>query len=282
MRYATTLTTTLTLTTLLAGAAVAKPTGQYADVNGLRMYYEIQGQGRPLVLLHGGLVTIDGSFAQSRPQFNKSWKTIAIEQQAHGHTNDVKDRPLTTEQMAEDTYAVLKKLGVDNADFFGWSMGGGIALQIAARHPEMVHKVAVSGTAFTPDGEYPVGNEQLAQMKPENFPLAWRQEYAKKNPDPNGFPNLLAKIKQVMLTWKGMKPEDIKAIRCPVLLMIGDADIVKPEHMVAMFRTLPNAHLAVLPLSDHFAPVQRTDWVVSMVKTFLEAPMQPPPPNQPK
>src|SRR3954470_24955724 len=90
------------LATAAASSAVAKDSGQYFETNGLRMYYEVQGKGRPLVLLHGGMVTIETSFAQTRPAFAEAWKTIAIELQAHGHTNDVKGRPLTLEQMATD------------------------------------------------------------------------------------------------------------------------------------------------------------------------------------
>ncbi|MGH7598949.1 MAG: alpha/beta fold hydrolase [bacterium] len=247
--------------------------GSYASVNGLKMYYEIQGAGKPLVLLHGGMVTIEYSFDKTRPAFNKTWKTIAIEQQAHGHTNDIKDRPLTVEQMAEDTYALLKQLKVDSADFFGWSMGGGIALQIALKHPEMVRKVAVSGTAFYPAGQIPNQQEMMASLTPEMFPAEWVQEYARKNPDPKGFPTLLAKIKQFAADWKGMTTEEIKSIKAPILIILGDADIVRPEHAVEMFRLLPHAKLAVFPMTDHFVPVQRPEWFVAMVQEFLEAPM---------
>jgi pimeloyl-ACP methyl ester carboxylesterase len=237
------------------------------------MYYEVQDIGRPLVLLHGGMVTIEYSFDKIRPAFDKTWKTIAIEQQAHGHTNDIKDRPLTIEQMAEDTYALLKQIKADSADFFGWSMGGGIALQIALKHPEMVRKVAISGTAFYPAGQIPNQQEMMASLTPEMFPPEWVQEYARKNPDPKGFPTLLAKIKQFAVSWKGMTTEEIKSIQAPVLIILGDDDIVRPEHAVEMFRLLPHAKLAVLPMTDHFAPVQRPKWVISMVKEFLAAPM---------
>ena len=247
--------------------------GSYASVNGLKMYYEIQGAGKPLVLLHGGMVTLEYSFEKARAIFNKTWKTIAIEQQAHGHTNDIKDRPLTVEQMAEDTYALLKQLKVDSANFFEWSMGGGIAVQIALKHPEMVRKVAISGTAVFVEGQIAGQKEMMATLTPDMFPAEWTQEYARKNPDPNGFPNLLAKIKQFAADWQGMTKEEVKSIKAPVLIILGDADIVRPEHAVEMFRLLPHAKLALLPMTDHFAPVSRSEWVVAMVKEFLEAPM---------
>lgn len=168
---------------------------------------------------------------------------------------------------------MLTQLKVDSADFFGWSMGGGIALQIALKHPEMVRKVAVSGTAFFPSGQIANQQETMASLTPEMFPLEWRQEYEKKNPDPKGFPTLLAKVKQFAAEWKGMKPEEIKSIKAPVLIILGDAHIVRPEHAVEMFRLLPHAKLAVLPITDHFAPVQRPEWIAAMVQEFLEAPM---------
>lgn len=247
--------------------------GKYAEVNGLKMYYEVQGKGEPLVLIHGGMVTIDGSFPKTRPLFNKHWKTIAVELQAHGHTGDVKDRPLTIEQSAEDIHALLKQLKIEKADFFGWSLGGAIALQIASKHPEMVRKVAVSGTALTTEGQIPDMKKNMASLTPEMFPQEWKDEYAKKNPDPNGFPNLVAKIKQFAADSKPMKPEEIKAIQAPVLFLIGDADIVRLEHAAEVKRLLPNVSVAVLPMTDHFAPVSRAEWVGPMVKAFLEAPL---------
>src|SRR5919202_78290 len=129
--------------------------GQYASVNGLNMYYEVHGAGRPLVLLHGALSAIGTSFGKVLPTLAKTRRVIAIEQQAHGHTADI-DRPLSYAQMAEDTGALLQRLGIDQADYVGYSMGGGIALQLAMRHPDRVRKfVFAGGTAYRPDGLYP-------------------------------------------------------------------------------------------------------------------------------
>ena len=116
----------------------------YVLVNGLNMYYEIQGAGRPLVLIHGGVCTIDTCFGKVRPLLVKNWKTVAVELQGHGHTADV-DRPLTFEQLAEDTAALLRQLKIENADVVGYSIGGGVALQIAMRYPDLVRKLVVIG-----------------------------------------------------------------------------------------------------------------------------------------
>jgi pimeloyl-ACP methyl ester carboxylesterase len=110
-------------------------------------------------------------------------------------------------------------------------------------------------------------------MKPEDIPLEFREAYARTAPDPKQWPTLVAKVMKLGLEFKGWQPEDIQSVKAPVLVMIGDADIVRPEHVVQMFRMLPHAHLAVLPGTDHFAPMQRPDWVVSMSEAFLNAPM---------
>src|SRR5229473_7537271 len=132
---------------LLCAALAAPASADYASVNGLKMYYEIQGAGRPLVLLHGGLCTIEVCLERIRQPFEKTRRTIAIEQQAHGRTADI-DRPLSIEQMTEDTAALLRQLKVRNADVFGYSLGGSVALGIALRHPGLVRKVAIFGTAY--------------------------------------------------------------------------------------------------------------------------------------
>ena len=119
----------------------------YALVNGLNMYYEIHGEGQPLVLLHGALSAIGTSFSKVLPQLSSTRQVIAVEQQAHGHTADI-DRPLTYEQMADDTAALLQQLGFEKADLFGWSMGAGIALQIVIRHPEVVRKLVLASVTY--------------------------------------------------------------------------------------------------------------------------------------
>jgi pimeloyl-ACP methyl ester carboxylesterase len=265
--------------------------GSYASVNGLNMYYEVHGTGRgtPLVLLHGALTTIDGSFGGVLPSFAETRQVIAMEQQGHGRTADI-DRPLSYEQMAEDTVALLRHLNIDNADFFGYSMGGDIALVIAMRQPDLVRKLVVAGGAsFNRDGLYPELLETEEKMKPEDFAGSPFQEaYAKTAPNPEYWPALIAKIKDLDLNHVGWPPQDIRAIQAPTLLMIGDADIVRPEHVVEMFRLLgggvpgdlyglPGARLAVLPGTTHVTLVERADWLLSMIGEFLDAPMPPMP-----
>jgi len=256
----------------LAAGPAAPASAEYASVNGLKMYYEIEGAGRPLVLLHGGVCTIEVCLGKIRAPLAKSWKTIAIEQQGHGRTADI-DRPLSIEQLAEDTAALLRQLKIRNADFLGYSMGGAIALQIALKHPDLVRKVIVIGTAYNNDGLIPGLVENFKTMKPEDIPQQFRDAYAKTAPDPKQWPTLVAKIKNMLPATKGLRPEEVKSINAPTLVMIGDADIVRPEHAVEMFRLLPHGQLAVLPASTHFAPMERAGWVSSMTRAFLQAPM---------
>ena len=195
------------------------------------MYYEVQGDGRPLVLIHGGMCTIDTCFGKLRPPLAKTWKTLSVELQGHGHTADI-DRPLTFEQMTEDTVARLRQLKIENADFVGYSIGGGVALRIAMRYPDFVRKLVVIGTPYNNEGLVPGLLENLKTMKPEDIPAEFREAYAKVAPDPNHWPMLVAKVMKMVQESKGLQPEDIQSIKAPVLVMLGDADIVRPERAV--------------------------------------------------
>jgi len=259
-----------------AGGAAAPGPGRYAPVNGLRMYYEIHGVGNgrqpPLVLLHGGGSTIGTSFGRVLPAFAKARQVIAFEQQGHGHTADV-DRPFSFEQSAEDTAALLKYLHVDRADFFGYSNGGNIALLMGIRHPEMVRKLIVESAMFKRDGLVPGFWDSMRQATLQSMPGELREAYLKEAPHPEALPAFHDKCRDRMLEFKDWRPEDIQSIGAPTLVMIGDADIIRPEHAVEMFRLLPHGQLAVLPGTDHMTIVKRADWQVSMIESFLDAPM---------
>lgn len=246
--------------------------GSYASVNGLKMYYEIHGSGQPLVLLHGGGSTIETSFGAVLPSFAKTRKVIAFEQQGHGHTADV-DRPFSFEQSADDAATLLRYLKIEKADFFGYSNGGSIALQVAIRHPNLVRKLIVASAMYKRDGLYPEFWEMMKHATPEGMPAELREAYLRVAPHPEQFRNFSDKGVKRMLEFKDWRPEDIQSIDAPTLIMIGDADIVRPEHAVEMFRLLPHARLAVLPLTDHMTLVKRADWQVSMIEAFLDAAM---------
>jgi pimeloyl-ACP methyl ester carboxylesterase len=259
--------------------------GNYANVNGLKMYYEVHGTQQPgqppLVLLHGSLSAIGTSFGLLLPGLAKARQVIAIEQQAHGHTADI-DRPLSIEQMGEDTAALLRQIGVQKADFFGYSLGTGIALYIAIRHPEMVRKLVLAGgVTYNRAGFHPGMLEGIDSLKPEYLiGSPFYEEYMQIAPRPGDFPQLVEKVKELDKNLHDWLPEDIRSIQAPTLLIIGDSDIVRPEHVVEIFRLLgggvvgdnvglPPSRLAILPGTTHVSLVQRVDWLVSMLGEFL-------------
>jgi pimeloyl-ACP methyl ester carboxylesterase len=267
---------TAVLLTALGGAAGAGEPGRYAPVNGLRIYYEIHGVANdktpPLVLLHGGGSTIETSFGKVLPSLAKTRGVIAFEQQGHGHTADV-DRPFAFEQSAEDTAALLKYLKIERADFFGYSNGGNIALLMGIRHPDMVRKLIVESAMFKRDGLVPGFWESMQHATLDGMPKELKDAYLKVAPHPEALPTFHDKCRDRMLAFKDWPEEDIRSIGAPTLVMIGDADIIRPEHAVEMFRLLPHGQLAVLPGTNHMSIVKRANWQVSMIEEFLGAPM---------
>lgn len=262
----------------------------YVAVNDLNMYYEIHGASRtpgeaPLVLLHGAFSAIGTSFGKVIPGLAESRKVIAFELQGHGRTADI-DRPMTLEGMADDSAAAVRKLGFEKADFFGYSSGAAVALQIAIRHPEVVRKLVLASVTYTMSGVHPGLMEGMADMKPEMmYGSPWHEEYTRIAPHPEHFDRLFAKKTQMDREIKDLPSESIRAIQSPTLLIIGDSDLVRPEHAVEMFRLLgggvfgdtpaglPDSQLAVLPGTSHVTLVDRADWLVSMITEFLDKPM---------
>jgi pimeloyl-ACP methyl ester carboxylesterase len=258
-----------------------------ASVNGLDMYYEIHGAGQPLVLLHGALSATGTSFGALLPTLAKTHQVIAVEQQAHGHTADI-DRPLTIEQMAEDTVALLSHLGVERADLFGYSMGSAVALEIAIEHPDRVRKLVLASVAYEVAGMHPGLLEGINELRPEDLVgTQWQEEYARIAPNPDDWPRLVERVKQQDASFRGWTADQVRSVEAPTLLVIGDSDIVRPEHAVEMFRLLgggvsgdtvglPRSQLAVLPGTSHVSLVTRDAWLLSMVEGFLEAPVSVP------
>jgi pimeloyl-ACP methyl ester carboxylesterase len=256
----------------------------YAPVNGLKMYYEIHGAGKPLVLLHGALSATETSFGKLLPTLTKTRQVIAVEQQAHGRTADI-DRPLTFEQMADDTAALLRHLGIEQADFFGYSMGSGIAMMIAIRYPNLVRKLALAAVTYNIDGFHPGLLAGMEGLQPEHLAGSpFQEEYARTAPNPKDWPTLIAKTKQMNRQIPSWSSETVQGIKTPTLIIIGDSDIVRPEHAVEMFRLLgggvvgdtvglPNSQLAVLPGTTHVTLVHRADLLLAIIPAFLDAPM---------
>ena len=247
--------------------------GSYAQVNGLRMYYEMHGAGRPLVLLHGAFGTAEG-WATVLPTLAKTRQVIVVEQQGHGRTGDIA-RPLDVEQMAEDTAALLQQLQIETADVFGYSMGGMVALALAIRHPQRVQKLVILGAGMgaNKDAYEPEAYNQFKSITPETFHFPQVKEpYTRVAPDPSQWPTLVAKITQSGDAFKGFAERDVQAITAHTLIMLGDRDVIRPEHAVAMLRLLPAAQLAILPGADHFLLFTQPEKVLALLLPFLDAP----------
>jgi len=242
----------------------------YAHVHGLDVYYELHGTGEPLVLLHGGLLTIELTFAAMLPQLAKERQVVAIELQGHGRTADI-DREFALEHLADDVAGVLDELGIESADFFGFSLGGLVALQFAMRHPARTGRVTAAAVHFRADGYHPdifAMDSTSDRLPTEDDFREMHDAYVAVAPDPGRFEAFAAKASALpaQLDWS---PDDLAAVRAPVLLVIGDNDFVRIEHAAQMRDLLPDARLAVLPGCTHMDLVRRADLVLPLVEDFL-------------
>ena len=242
----------------------------YASVNGLKMYYEIEGKGDPLVYIppafgHAGM--------KSFPALVQGHSVITPDLQGHGRTADIPDRPLSIEQYAGDIVGLLKHLGISKADFFGESYGGATAIWIAIHHPELVGRVATSGATFGP----PQKAHNLEMLRFDH-PLTadsrgiqfQRESYKKVAPDPDYWPKIWAKLAR--LQWAGFSNEELASIKAPVLIALGDHDFVRVEHALETLRLIPNAELAVIPDAGHFVLFSEQNKVIPVVENFLKKP----------
>jgi pimeloyl-ACP methyl ester carboxylesterase len=266
------------------GQRTAPKTG-YAPVNGLQMYYEVHGSGgTPLLLLHGGFFNIDLQFGELLPSLAASRQVIAADFQGHGRTNDI-DRPLTSADLASDVVGLLQHLGVAQADVFGFSVGGGVALYLAIRHPELVRKLIVSSASFHPDGDRSENSEAVGAMTVDMVAgTPMEQEYRAKSPHPDRLQDLLDKLGTFDQGFTGWSDADISGIAAPTLITVGDCDAVYLNHMVRFlqlrggdingdFAGVPSSQLAVFPGTTHFFGLARTSLVLDVVLTFLDAPL---------
>jgi pimeloyl-ACP methyl ester carboxylesterase len=246
---------------------------EYAQINGLKLYYEIHGTpgaNPPLVLLHGGGSTIDTTWSHVLPELAKKRQVIAFDQQGHGRTADVVDRPFTFEQSADDAAELLRHLGIARADFFGYSNGGSIAMQIAVRHPRLVRRLIVASAMYKRDGLAPGFWDGMKHASLKDMPAELQEAYLRVAPHPENLQSFHDKSVERMLDFKDWPAEVLKGIDAPVLLLLGDHDVIRPEHAVEMLHLLPHAQLAILPGTDHMTLVEH--WPVAMIETFLDAP----------
>lgn len=277
--------TTAFLLTLLVPAVVSaqqKQTTGYAPVNGVKMYYEVHGSGEPVVLLHGAFMTITNNWTGWIGELSKSRKVIAVEMQGHGRTADI-PRDITSENLADDVAALLDHLKIARADLIGYSMGGGVAMQCAIRHPDRVRKVVVISSAFRRDGMVKEAVEAIPKLTAENFkgsPI--EAEYKKLSPTPDDFPNFVRHVLGTSSKGHDIGADQLKATTAPMFFIHGDADGVRLEHVAEMFRLKGGgihgdmqprsaSRLAILPNTTHVTLMQRMPVIVPMVNDFLDA-----------
>jgi pimeloyl-ACP methyl ester carboxylesterase len=279
-------TTALIFIVLLSTAVSAqaqKPTTGYAPVKGLKMYYEIHGSGdsEPLVLLHGSFMTITNNWTPWLGELSKTRRVIAVEMQGHGRTADIK-RDFSYENLADDVAALLDHLKIPSADLIGYSMGGGVAMQCAIRHPEKVRKVVSISARFRQDGLVKEGLDAFPKLTPEAFKDSPIEiEYKKLSPTPDKFADLVNHIKAMASTPFDFGADKLRATKAPMFFIHGDADGVRLEHISEMFRLKGGevhgdmrprsaSRLAILPDTTHVTLMDRMPVIVPMVNDFLD------------
>jgi pimeloyl-ACP methyl ester carboxylesterase len=218
----------------------------YAPVNGLKMYYEIHGEGKSLVLIHGGGSTIQTTFGKILPVLAETHKVIAVELQAHGHTSD-RNAVESFEQDADDVAALLNYLKINKADLFGFSNGGNTAMQTAIRHPELVNKLVLVSSFYKREGMIKGFFEGMQNANLDNMPAHLKEAYLNINNDSTGLQRMFEKDKARMLQFKDWRDEDLFSIKASALIIIGDQDVVTPEHAVVMAHKIPDCRLMILP-----------------------------------
>jgi len=244
------------MTDQTATSPTARTTG-IAPIGDLRMYYEIHGSGGdvPLLLLHGGLFDIDLQFGKLLPGLAGTRRVVAADFQGHGRTNDI-DRPLTCANLASDVVALLAHLGIEKADVFGFSVGGGVALHLAIRHPELVHKLVVSSVSFHPDGDRGENADAVAELTVDMIAgTPMEQEYVAKSPHPDRLQGLLDKLARFDEGFPGWTDDDIRGIAAPTLILHGQDDPLVPvsgAHDLA--RHIRGARLEIIKGMGHDLP----------------------------
>ena len=261
--------------------AQAEPAGGRVAVNGMEMYYEVSGEGDPLIVLHGSYMNIP-SMGGIIPALAESSKVYALELQGHGRTTDI-DRPITYQNLADDVAAFMDAVGLDKANVFGYSMGAIAGLQLAIRHPEKVERLVFVSGAYDFEGWQKAFRDFIPQMNVEMFldMPALVEPHRKLSPDPDGFAKLAEKLIQLEkepMAWEA----EVRALKMPVLIVTGDADAATLEHSVQMFRLLgggvmgdmgeklPESRLAVMPATSHTAVITQVDLLTGFIEPFLE------------
>jgi pimeloyl-ACP methyl ester carboxylesterase len=246
----------------------------YADVNGLHLYYERHGSGTPLVLLHGGMLTIDLNFGELIPTLAQRHEVIGVEMQGHGRTADI-DREITPAALAGDVVALLDHLGIERAHVLGHSLGGAVTLELAVNHPTRVRSVVPVSASVRPDGMHedlsdPSRFATSTRMPTQQDFADFRDAYLRLSPHPEHFEDFLASLSRSAADLRGWSDEQLAGITASTLIVQGDHDFVTIEHAALMQHLIPGSHLAVLPATTHMTVTRRADLLLPILAAFLD------------
>jgi pimeloyl-ACP methyl ester carboxylesterase len=247
---------------------MSDPQGAFADINGLRLYYQIHGRGRPLVLLHGGVLTLDLMFVPLLPTLAPSHQVIAVEMQGHGHTADTR-RTMSIDQLADDVVALLTHLEIEEADVFGFSLGGIVGWSLVMRYPKVVRRLVVASADYRSREASP--DEVPAPMPTDADFQAMRAAYQAVAPDPLHFDALQETVGTMVQTFVGWTADDVRAVTTPTLVMVGDNDFIRVQDATEAAELLPHGQLAVLPGTTHMDMTRSPDRILAVMVPFLDA-----------
>jgi len=250
--------------------------GKYAEVNDIKVYYEIYGEGEPLLLLHGNGGSIENYIYQI-PELSKHFKVIAIDSRAQGRTTD-SNQEITYALMASDMSELINKLNLGKVYVVGWSDGGNIGLELAYAHPEKVLKVVTFGANYTnenwmaPPDSVVMNPDDPLIIKTSAMMKRYTSSLTRLSPDTLRIPIIKKKLEDLMMKYPNFTIEQLKAINVPFLIVAGDHDIISLDQTIALFTNLPKAQLFIVPHASHIVPAENPDLINSEVIRFLKTP----------
>jgi pimeloyl-ACP methyl ester carboxylesterase len=238
---------TLIICTFMGMNMTSAQNGKYAEVDGLHMYYEDYGKGRPLVLIHGAASTVQTSFGRLIPELSKTHRIIGVELQVHGHSDNRDGRPISFEQDAADIVELLRQLHIEKADFFGFSNGATTALEIAIHYPALVSKLVFASSMYKRSGCAPAFWQGFGNARLEEMPEVYKKTFLSINPNPALLKIMFDQCVQRMQKFTDIPDSSVQSVKAKTLIILGDHDVALVEGAVSMYRLMPNASLAVFP-----------------------------------
>lgn len=246
--------------------------GQYAQVNGITLYYEVHGQGEPVLLLHGGCVSME-SFRPQIPELAKSFKVISVDSRGHGRSSDA-NTALSYQLMSSDFVKLLEHLKINSAHIIGWSDGGCTALYMAIHYPKTVRKLVLVGTPFEANGVTEEFMELTRTLSAETWPDAFKEiadAHKALSPEgPDHWAVLLSKLRAMWLSSPNYSATELARIQSPALILVGDHDVIRIEHTIQLFNSIPGAQLCILPKASHFVLSEKPSMSNRIIADFLK------------